>query len=150
MRTAVRRELSAVIAKLHRIDFAKSVDPMSGGSSPYMKELTEKLAFIKAEIISRYDIDDSGWSWWVSCLLPSVFTDHCHRKVSIVKYTIKIFLLHISIANPLGESGKLQMTSDMTELEFALSAFLTGGTQNKRGGSLEGIGDEYRALRAMR
>lgn len=134
MKTAIRRELSAVIAKLHRIDFAKSVDPMSGGSSPYMKELTEKLAFIKAEIISRYDIDDSGWSW----------------TVSIVKYTIKIFLLHISIANPLGESGKLQMTSDMTELEFALSAFLTGGTQNKRGGSLEGIGDEYRALRAMR
>lgn len=78
------------------------------------------------------------------------FINQCHRTVSIVKYTIKIFLLHISIAKPLGESGKLQMTSDMTELEFALSAFLAGGTQSKRGGSLEGIGDEYRALRAMR
>jgi conserved oligomeric Golgi complex subunit 5 len=69
---------------------------------------------------------------------------------SIVKYVIRTFILHISIASPLGEGGKLQMASDMTSLEFALNAFIADNTQTKRGGSLELIGDEYRVLRAMR
>ena len=69
---------------------------------------------------------------------------------SIVKYVIRTFILHISIASPLGESGKLQMASDMTSLEFALNAFIADNAQNKRGGNLELIGDEYRVLRAMR
>ncbi|THH21356.1 hypothetical protein EW146_g175 [Bondarzewia mesenterica] len=123
----IKRELSAIIAKLHRIDFAKEVDPMSGGmggSSPYVKELAEKLTFIKAEILGR--------------------------TTSIVTHVIKTFVLHVSIAKPLNESGKLQLTSDMTELEFALSAFMLENPQGKRGGNLEVIGDDYRALRAMR
>ena len=58
-------------------------------------------------------------------------------------------MLNASIAKPLGEGGKLQLTSDMTELEFALSAFMAeGGSQ--RAVRLDVIGDDYRALRAMR
>ncbi|KAF8972928.1 Golgi transport complex subunit 5-domain-containing protein [Flammula alnicola] len=134
--TAIRRELSAIIAKLHRIDFSKSVDPNAGmgGSSLYIKELTEKLSFIKSEIMSGYNLGSHQRTW----------------VTSIVKYVIRTFILHISIASPLGESGKLQMASDMTGLEFALNAFIVDNTQNKRGGNLELIGDEYRALRAMR
>jgi hypothetical protein len=66
--------------------------------------------------------------------------------LSIVKYVIRIFVLHASIAKPLGESGKLQLTTDMTELEFTLGAFL--GPSSKRG--LEVAGEEYKMLRAMR
>ena len=65
-------------------------------------------------------------------------------------FVIRIFVLHVSIAKPLGESGKLQLTSDMTELEFALSSFLVDNTQGKRGGDLESVGDDYKMLRAMR
>lgn len=72
------------------------------------------------------------------------------RVLSIVKDVIKTFVMHVSIARPLGESGKLRLTSDMGELEFSLSAFLAGNPQNKRGGDLEAVGDEYRTLRAMR
>jgi len=78
----------------------------------------------------------------------SALLNSCDRVTSIVKYVIRIFVLHISIAHPLGESGKLQMASDMTNLEFALNVFIS--IDNKRGGNLESIGDEYRALRAMR
>ncbi|KJA27739.1 hypothetical protein HYPSUDRAFT_62781 [Hypholoma sublateritium FD-334 SS-4] len=133
---AIRRELSAIIAKLHRIDFAKPLDSNAGmgGSSLYIKELTEKLTFIKSEIINRYSVGDYGRTW----------------ITGIVRYVIRTFVLHISIACPLGESGKLQMASDMTGLEFALNAFMVDSTLNKRGGDLESIGDEYRALRAMR
>ncbi|KAJ7128889.1 Golgi transport complex subunit 5-domain-containing protein [Mycena crocata] len=134
--TAIRRELSAIIAKLHRIDFNKPADPMAGmsGTSFYMKDLVEKLSFIKTEILSKFSVGEAGREW----------------VISIVKFVIRTFVLHVSIAKPLGESGKLQLTSDMTELEFALSAFLVENVQNKRGGSLETVGDDYRILRAMR
>ena len=63
-----------------------------------------------------------------------------------------MFLLHASIASPLGESGKLKLTGDMTELEFALGTFLsTGQVQGVRGGmKLERLGDDYLALRSFR
>ena len=72
------------------------------------------------------------------------------RIITIVKYVIRSFVLHASIAKPIGESGKLQLTSDMTELEFGLSAFMSDKTQQKRGTDWESVGDDYRALRAMR
>ncbi|KAJ7124926.1 Golgi transport complex subunit 5-domain-containing protein [Mycena epipterygia] len=133
---AIRRELGAIIAKLHRIDFSKPADPMAGmsGASFYMKDLVDKLSFIKAEILSKFSVGEAGREW----------------VISIVKFVIRTFVLHVSIAKPLGESGKLQLTSDMTELEFALSAFLVENAQSKRGGSLETVGDDYRILRAMR
>ncbi|KAJ7647511.1 hypothetical protein FB45DRAFT_893628 [Roridomyces roridus] len=133
---AIRRELGAIVAKLHRIDLNKSADPMAGmnGASFYMKDLVDKLSFIKAEILSRYNVGEAGREW----------------VMSIVKFVIRTFVLHVSIAKPLGESGKLQLTSDMTELEFALSAFLVENAQSKRGGSLESVGGDYLILRAMR
>lgn len=67
-----------------------------------------------------------------------------------MKYVIGTFLLHASIANPLGESGKLQLTSDMTELEFSLGALMADKNQPKRGVNWEPVGGDYRALRAMR
>lgn len=71
--------------------------------------------------------------------------------IAITKDVMRSFVIHASIAKPLGEGGKLQLTSDMTELEFALSAFTAeSGTKNKRTSNISIIGDDYRALRAMR
>ncbi|KAL1665907.1 Golgi transport complex subunit 5-domain-containing protein [Schizophyllum commune] len=131
---AIRRELAAIIARVHRFDFGRAQDPMSGGgASFYMKDLVEKLAFVKGEILSKFNVEDKPL--WM---------------LALAKYAIKVFVLHISIVKPLGESGKLQLTSDMAELEFGLSAFMSDGTSSKRGVHLENIGDEYRMLRAMR
>jgi conserved oligomeric Golgi complex subunit 5 len=62
-------------------------------------------------------------------------------------------VLHASIVKPLDEACKLQLTSDMTELEFSLGAFMSEG-KGKRGGNggggLDAAGPEYRALRALR
>ncbi|PBK95675.1 hypothetical protein ARMGADRAFT_1164211 [Armillaria gallica] len=133
---AIRRELGAIISKMHRFDFGRSADPMAGmgGTSLYMKDLVEKLAYIKTEIFSKFGIGDEKRAW----------------IMSLVQYIIKTFVLHVSIVKPLGEAGKLQLTSDMTELEFALSAFLVESPQEKRGGNLESVGLEYKMLRAMR
>lgn len=70
--TAIRRELGAIVAKLHRIDFNKTVDPMAGmgGSSFYMKDLVEKLSFIKEEVLSRFNVGEAGREWSVmSCAI---------------------------------------------------------------------------------
>ena len=63
---AIRRELGAIIARLHRIDLSKPADPMAGmsGASLYMKDLVEKLAFIKAEVLSKFNVGDAGREWW--------------------------------------------------------------------------------------
>ncbi|KAF9071043.1 Golgi transport complex subunit 5-domain-containing protein [Rhodocollybia butyracea] len=137
MLTAIRRELGAIIARLHRIDFGKSVDRSAGmgGPSFYMKDLVDKLSFIKTEVLSKYSVEGDSHKW----------------VMLIVKFVLRTFVLHVSIAQPLSESGKLQLTTDMTELEFALSAFMVDGSQSKKsGGNLESLGDEYRLLRAMR
>ena len=64
---------------------------------------------------------------------------------------MKAFILHVSITKPLTESVKLQLTTDMTELEFSLSAFMVNGSQQaKRGVNLDVVGDDYRRLRALR
>ncbi|KAJ3749149.1 Golgi transport complex subunit 5-domain-containing protein [Lentinula detonsa] len=135
--TAIRRELSAIIARLHRIDFGRSTDRAAGmgGPSFYMKDFVDKLSYIKMEILSKFSVEGDNYKW----------------VISIVKFVLRTFVLHVSIAKPLGESGKLQLTTDMTELEFTLSAFMVDGSQSqKRGGNLESLGDEYRLLRAMR
>lgn len=69
--TATRRELGAIIARLHRLDFGKTADPMSGmgGPSLYMKDLVEKLAFIKKEILSKFSVTEAGRQW---CAPPLV------------------------------------------------------------------------------
>jgi hypothetical protein len=36
-----------------------------GGSSPYVKELTEKLAFVKTEVLARLQIEEVAREWFV-------------------------------------------------------------------------------------
>jgi conserved oligomeric Golgi complex subunit 5 len=73
--------------------------------------------------------------------------------LDLARHTLRTFLLHISIVKPLGESGKLQLTTDMTELEFALSTLLAEGVaqgNTKQRWKLDVLGVDYRAMRAMR
>lgn len=72
--------------------------------------------------------------------------------LSLSKYLIKTFLLHASIARPMGESGRLKLTGNMTEFEMGLQNFLnTGRVQGARGGMrVADIGEEYLALRTFR
>ena len=83
-------------------------------------------------------------------LCQALYSVASFRVTSIIRYVMRTFVLHVSIACPLGESGKLQIASDMTQLEFALNSFMADSTQNRRGVGLESIGVEYRAIRAMR
>jgi hypothetical protein len=67
IQAAIHREFGAIIAKLHRLDFAGTADSMSGmgGPSLYMKDLVEKLSFVKTEILGKYSIGEAGRIWSV-------------------------------------------------------------------------------------
>lgn len=61
---AIQREISAILAKLHRINFGQQ-GAMPNGSSLCLRELAEKLAFIKGEMVGVYDIGEAGRTWYV-------------------------------------------------------------------------------------
>ena len=131
------------------------MDPMSmgnGGGSPYMQDLIDKMSLIRNEILSRMALSEFMREWCVPDL--SISVDHLitSRVLSLGRYLIQTFLVHASITRPLGESGKLKLTGDMTELEMGLASMLNiGQVQGARGGvKLERLGDEYLALRTFR
>jgi conserved oligomeric Golgi complex subunit 5 len=151
---AIKSDSGAIIARLHR-DPTRSTDPLAdmGGSSAYIKEVTEKLGFVKTEILARLSIEDVTREWFVFRRVrkrsKKINFRSC-RSLDIVRYVLRAFVLHASIVKPLDETTKLQLTRDMTELEFSLGAFMSEGKGKRGGGGLDGAGSEYRALRALR
>ncbi|VDC03616.1 unnamed protein product [Peniophora sp. CBMAI 1063] len=127
---AMKRELGATVARIHT-----ATPPVEmGASSAYVQEIVEKLNFIKREVFSRFRVEDASREW----------------TISLARFVMKVFVLHSSIVKPLDEMRKLALTNDMTEIEFALSAFIGDGPNGRRGQTLEVVGDDYRTLRAMR
>ena len=63
----------------------------------------------------------------------------------LCRYTLHRFVLHASIVHPLGEGGKLKLTTDLTTMEFAISQLLSDYKLN-----LAALDGDYRALRALR
>jgi hypothetical protein len=62
--SAIRRDLVAIIVRVHRLDLSNDnqSDGM-GGSSVYMKELSEKLGFIRADVLSRISAAEYNKEW---------------------------------------------------------------------------------------
>ena len=63
---AIRREMGAIIARLHRVDLGKGTDAAGlGGPSNYVRDLVEKLAFVKNELYANYTVGDVSREWYV-------------------------------------------------------------------------------------
>ena len=63
---AIRRELNSIIGRLHRVDLGQGLNTagaLGGGPSSYMKELVDKLAFIKNEVIAKYNVGEESHQW---------------------------------------------------------------------------------------
>ena len=67
VQTALRRELAAIIARLHRLDLGKGADeaPSLGAASMYIKELSEKLAFVRNEVLAKCNAGENNREWRV-------------------------------------------------------------------------------------
>ncbi|GAA5886213.1 hypothetical protein JCM16303_004462 [Sporobolomyces ruberrimus] len=135
---SIRREFSALLARMHRVDYSRASSDTNGGgggsggggqTSSYMMDLTDKLSLIKEEILGSYRVGQLGKDW----------------ALDLARFTVQTFLLHASIVQPLGESGKLKLTQDTTSLEFSINQYLSGYDI-----SLQDMGDQFKALRAFR
>ncbi|GAA5983475.1 hypothetical protein JCM11641_005821 [Rhodosporidiobolus odoratus] len=130
---SIRRDFSSLLARMHRVDYSKELDSLAGpaaaGASAYMSDMTDKLALIKDEVLGSYRVGELSKEW----------------ALDLARFTVQTFLLHASLVHPLGESGKLKLTSDTTALEFAVSQYLAA-----HGLQLAGMGDQFKALRAFR
>jgi conserved oligomeric Golgi complex subunit 5 len=68
---AIKKDLSAIIARLHRLDLGQDSDTgggMGGGPSLYMKDLVDRLNFIKTEVLGNFSVGESSKEWFVSSL----------------------------------------------------------------------------------
>ncbi|KAK4050211.1 hypothetical protein OIO90_005193 [Microbotryomycetes sp. JL221] len=134
---AIRRDFSNIISRMHRVDYGKSstgapgalINNNGGGPSPYMSDLTDKLMFVRDELLGSYKIGELGREW----------------ALDLARFTVQTFILHACIIQNLSEQGKLKLTSDVTSLEFAVSQYLT-----PFGLSLTTMGDQYKTLKAFR
>jgi hypothetical protein len=46
---------------MHRVDFSKDMDPnaaLTDGTSPYMKDLSDKIVFVREAILSQLHVGD--------------------------------------------------------------------------------------------
>lgn len=132
---------------MHQTGFNKPMDPTN--VSMYMQALTDKLNFIRRQILAPMRIGEIKVEWLVKTLLTRkhgadiAFDDD--RVLELCKFTFQRFVLHASIVHPLGEGGKLKLTTDCTTLEFAVSQLL--GDYKLNLASLDG---DFKTLRAFR
>jgi conserved oligomeric Golgi complex subunit 5 len=68
--SAIKSDSGVIISKMHR-DQGRSADPLAemGGSSAYIKEITERLAFVKTEILAPLAIEEITQGWFVHARL---------------------------------------------------------------------------------
>lgn len=58
--------MSAIISRVHRVDFSDGMDTMArgmGGPSSYLKDLAEKIGFIRTEILGKFNVGELGQTW---------------------------------------------------------------------------------------
>ncbi|KAK4699584.1 conserved oligomeric Golgi complex subunit 5, partial [Phenoliferia sp. Uapishka_3] len=130
---SIRREFSAIITRMHRVDYSKNTSPPAMGAnastSSYMVDLTERLTFVREELLASYRVGDLAKEW----------------ALDLARFTVQTFVLHASIIKALGEAGKLKLTSETTSLEFAISQYLSSHSL-----ALSSMGDQFKALRVFR
>ncbi|PWN54207.1 hypothetical protein IE53DRAFT_391434 [Violaceomyces palustris] len=139
---SIKREISVILERMHQANLGKkhprdaSAGIMGTGSSIYMSDLSDKLWYLREKLMVRFDMGDFQKSW----------------ALDIAQHILRTFVLNVSLLRPLSETGKLKLTSDMTELEFSLSQVLSdaGPKGRKSHLQLSSCGDEFRALRSLR
>lgn len=63
---AMKREMSAIVSRMHRVDFGpEGTGLTAGGSSPYMKDLTDKLAYVRQEVLGAMRMGEPVKEWCV-------------------------------------------------------------------------------------
>ncbi|CAH7682807.1 Golgi transport complex subunit 5-domain-containing protein [Phakopsora pachyrhizi] len=122
LQLSIKRELSMTLSKMHGVRVSAG-----SGSSLYMQELSSKLNFIRQELLLRLKIEAR------ESLL-----------VETTQYLLRSFLLHASLMTPLTEFTKLRLASDLVQLEFEITQFLSSSEENSE------LEDDFESMRNFR
>ncbi|UZJ52190.1 hypothetical protein CBS101457_001510 [Exobasidium rhododendri] len=131
---AIVKEISETVARMHYVDFGVEQDAVIGGSggSAYMSDLSDRLWYVREQLLVHYSVEGDKKTW----------------ILRIARHALHSFVMHASLVRPLGEGGKLKLTSDMTELEFATSQLL--GSVPSSGLTMPDLDVDFKALRSFR
>lgn len=61
--SAIRRDFGAILSRMHRVNFATPSDSEAGSSSPYLKDLGDKLAFVRGELLRPLKLGEMSKEW---------------------------------------------------------------------------------------
>ncbi|KAJ3067856.1 Conserved oligomeric Golgi complex subunit [Podochytrium sp. JEL0797] len=129
----ITRDMELTIVKIHREDFNRSSRAAQADQSlsQYVIDVGAKLRWTQREIMNRLQCGEDTKEWYKS--VGTRLTDFFLRQASLIR--------------PLNtEQGKLKLTTDMTQLEFALNQWVA-----PTGLKLDAaMGASYKALRAFR
>jgi hypothetical protein len=127
----VRRVMEEMVVSMHQENFGSEVKAVSVSSTPdlpcsgYMRELQSFTARIHTQHISLY---------------------HCTGEVEkrlhrVCERVMELFVRHVCLLRPLREGGKMRITTDMAQIELALTPFCQKPAE---------LGRPYRMLRSLR
>jgi len=126
----LNRDIRSEIASMHRGAYIESDNKSQ--DSFVQDRLAPKYENMLNNILSR---------------LPEVY---CGMIVAtICKYSIYYFISNASLIRPLGETGRLRLTQDLTDFELTLEQFIAKGGGSTALNQIDG-GKPYAELRAMR
>uniref|UniRef100_A0A0D6QR93 Conserved oligomeric Golgi complex subunit 5 n=1 Tax=Araucaria cunninghamii TaxID=56994 RepID=A0A0D6QR93_ARACU len=109
---------------------------MDENGSRYMEEIQKSIIHFRREFLSK--LLPSATSHFNSVVGESICARLTRKMAARV---LTFFVRHAAIIRPLSESGKLQLTRDMAELELVVGQNLF---------QVEQLGAPYRALRALK
>lgn len=68
---AIRKDLGNILARMHRNDFAS---PGTTDSSPYLKDLSDKLVFVRSELLRSLKAGEMTKEWCaLLCSIDDLF-----------------------------------------------------------------------------
>lgn len=134
---AMMERLESCILQIHEQSFAsEGMDAMGNGCSEYMEDVQKSIMHFRSEFLSKLL---AGSSPAVVPASGESMSASLARKLA--SRVLLFWVRHAAMVRPLSESGKLQLISDMAELELVVGQSLF---------PVEQLGSPYRALRAFK
>jgi hypothetical protein len=130
---ALNRRIGSVLAKIHHGVYIDSPNIVDGEFPAFIqKHFSDIFDSIAANVLSKF---------------PPEYASYMASKIA--SYTIYAFISNATLIRPFGETARLHVTQDVSDLELVLEQFVA-----KHGGSLTlhdiGEGKPYAELRAVR
>lgn len=116
-------------------------------TSKYVGELARIMTHVENEVIARLLCKSDLKLWYgLWCISSHILPLICVLRITaFTSRLLLVFLRHASFVRPLGESGKLQLTKDLAQIEFALGPLI-----DAVGLKTSDLGMPFQALRAFR